>query len=477
MSMKMKGIIPTIAIIVLLMMTVSMAGFAWLYINGYMSGMISKTIEITGATCSGNTATVIVKNVGRSPINIDACSGKGNSYQCGELGVVVQQADDSGIPLWRSQTLPPGGVAQLDSTCTGDCRYRILQSFSSMTVGVQCSPVRPMTITRPEPDSSRGASPGSGPNYFALRFSEEVELDTIILRSSPLVIRCTKGGYSPMTYSCWDVSIFIRCTTYDNKDFVCEADKDFMFRHSELQVIGMAGSRPIGGKLRLGGPTAASSLPPGAAKAAPMVDLSPPEASAYFEEVTQESGTLVVNAWDPDSFVDRIYLSFSSPSRPDPVPWPAMPYVSCQMENNCIARFHVTGIDGPGGYEFTASAINKDGYAGSASASVAFEPEGLDTSPPSIETMVDGSGESVTLIVNVTDIDSQVTWVQLYYTGPGLAKYFPWEAQPYRSCGLNSCKLKYFIKDILGPGTYSFMVNASNRDSFVGTKIQTITLS
>ena len=61
-----KGITPVIAIIVLLFITIALAGAAWTYMQGFMFGQITKTFNIppNGIYCQGGTITVITQNTG-----------------------------------------------------------------------------------------------------------------------------------------------------------------------------------------------------------------------------------------------------------------------------------------------------------------------------------------------------------------------------------------------------------------------------
>ena len=60
----MKGICPIIAIIIILLITIAIAGAAYSYISIVWGGMTTRAIEITGQTCTGGLTTVYVKNAG-----------------------------------------------------------------------------------------------------------------------------------------------------------------------------------------------------------------------------------------------------------------------------------------------------------------------------------------------------------------------------------------------------------------------------
>jgi flagellin-like protein len=66
-----KGITPIIAIIVLLLITVALAGAAWTYLSTYMSGLTGQSVEVRDYFCTGgSTATIIIANTGTLDIPV-----------------------------------------------------------------------------------------------------------------------------------------------------------------------------------------------------------------------------------------------------------------------------------------------------------------------------------------------------------------------------------------------------------------------
>jgi flagellin-like protein len=64
-----KGITPIIAIIVLLLITVALAGTAYIYISNYMASLTEKSIEVTDRFCLGNDRALLrVANYGTSDV-------------------------------------------------------------------------------------------------------------------------------------------------------------------------------------------------------------------------------------------------------------------------------------------------------------------------------------------------------------------------------------------------------------------------
>ena len=67
----MRGITPVIAIIVLLLITIAIAGGAWTFMSTLTTGYTSKVIQTVDSFCSGDGYAVIaLKNVGTDPITI-----------------------------------------------------------------------------------------------------------------------------------------------------------------------------------------------------------------------------------------------------------------------------------------------------------------------------------------------------------------------------------------------------------------------
>ena len=64
-----KGISTIIAVILLLIITISLAGTAYMFIIGMLSRQISKPISILGASCNAtNHITLLISNDGTEPI-------------------------------------------------------------------------------------------------------------------------------------------------------------------------------------------------------------------------------------------------------------------------------------------------------------------------------------------------------------------------------------------------------------------------
>jgi flagellin-like protein len=106
----MKGITPIIAIIVLLLITVAMAGAGWTYLSGYTEGLISKQIDIVDSFCvGGNQVKIVVKNMGTGTLGtdeivvIDRETGQALNDEIIWSG---KEGQDSGLDLYMSFDSP-----------------------------------------------------------------------------------------------------------------------------------------------------------------------------------------------------------------------------------------------------------------------------------------------------------------------------------------------------------------------------------
>lgn len=133
-----KGITPIVAIIILLLITIALAGAAYSYISTYWESVTSKNIQITNKFCTGgNTANIIIKNMGTSQVT---------------LADIVVMNTITGTPVsgdWTTidgtqslDTLDQGETGKFNATCTGYCTYRFIYGgaigASAHTVSVAC---------------------------------------------------------------------------------------------------------------------------------------------------------------------------------------------------------------------------------------------------------------------------------------------------------------------------------------------------
>ncbi len=132
----MKGISEIIATILMLMITIGLAGTAYLFISAVFSrGM--QGIEIVDAFCIKETtgkdnSTIVVRNLGTTSIDKSSIS-------------VVQTSPVSTTEVrWTPDTITPGSVATMYDECEGSgsrtCIYRIMSSAGrSIVAAISCA--------------------------------------------------------------------------------------------------------------------------------------------------------------------------------------------------------------------------------------------------------------------------------------------------------------------------------------------------
>lgn len=121
----MKGITPIISIIVLLLITVSLAGAAYVFLTGYQTTLTGKTLQVSnpGACAGGTTASITVTNQGTLPITVVAdCTENEATATCGEITVVRTDSGGTfGNAAFSGTTIDPYSAGNIDSlTFTDD---------------------------------------------------------------------------------------------------------------------------------------------------------------------------------------------------------------------------------------------------------------------------------------------------------------------------------------------------------------------
>ena len=94
-----KGISAIIATILLLLITIALAGSAYVYVSGMLTGKTAKTISVLDASCTGSTITVVVSNDGTTNITTS------------EIKFFVGNAEDTTVTWNPNQPLAPHTTA------------------------------------------------------------------------------------------------------------------------------------------------------------------------------------------------------------------------------------------------------------------------------------------------------------------------------------------------------------------------------
>jgi flagellin-like protein len=140
-----KGITPVIAIIVLLLITVALAAFAYTFISGLFTGQTEKhmTIIPNGAYCDGETITVLARNNGiQTPITYEDLMVVEIKGPSGTTTI-----DKDSIPA--TDILPDGDLESqqtgkiLETNCGGGCpsgynTVSFITNAGRFSTGVYC---------------------------------------------------------------------------------------------------------------------------------------------------------------------------------------------------------------------------------------------------------------------------------------------------------------------------------------------------
>ncbi|MBI2084761.1 MAG: hypothetical protein HYT70_04100 [Candidatus Aenigmarchaeota archaeon] len=131
----MKGVSTVVATLLMLMITIALAGTAYLYIAGTFQQQL-QGLDIVDAFCSGGTqARFVFKNIGTNPLTFvnGACApSPGNTVTCGSVSVTRTSGGGTATLSGDSATVDPGRTATIiDGSCTSagtprSCVYRIV---------------------------------------------------------------------------------------------------------------------------------------------------------------------------------------------------------------------------------------------------------------------------------------------------------------------------------------------------------------
>ena len=136
-----KGITPIIAVIILLLITVALAGMAWAFLSGYFTGLTGKTIAIVDYSCiSGGIAQVIVRNSGTDMIALTppACNVAntitgGATFTCGDMTITKTTGSLVTGELDKTSITKGNNVIFTENCGAGNtCTYRIVTSSAGI---------------------------------------------------------------------------------------------------------------------------------------------------------------------------------------------------------------------------------------------------------------------------------------------------------------------------------------------------------
>jgi len=170
----MKGITPIISIIILLLITIGLAGAAWTYMSGYFSGLTARYIEVGYSYCDGNVAKIMLTNRGTSPLPLN-CEANGNILDCKNFKIIKKSAptghedmkdpDGGTTNFFDAESFKPGESVIFSEQCTeagtpGTCVYVVISGTKGGTqVMIECAGGE-METTPPPPPPGEGEDTG-----------------------------------------------------------------------------------------------------------------------------------------------------------------------------------------------------------------------------------------------------------------------------------------------------------------------------
>lgn len=123
-----KGITPVIAIIVLLFITIALAGAAWTYLQGFMFGQMSKSFSIPtgGAYCEAGVVKIYILN---------------NAYESKLYpeDFILHDIDGTNVPI--AATFPPAGLEVGNATLVINDAGHDKQGYLTVNLGTSSTVV------------------------------------------------------------------------------------------------------------------------------------------------------------------------------------------------------------------------------------------------------------------------------------------------------------------------------------------------
>ncbi len=154
----MKGITPIISIIILLLITISLAGAAYIFLGNYMTAYTGRQIQLSGVCSGGTQAVVTMTNMGSLPISLGTCNAAAaitaRSQTCGDVTILrtdtpAATTPSAGFDVATVAAATPGTLSRAlftDTACTTSgapriCRYAFMIAGQSTPaeVTVSCS--------------------------------------------------------------------------------------------------------------------------------------------------------------------------------------------------------------------------------------------------------------------------------------------------------------------------------------------------
>jgi flagellin-like protein len=133
-----KGITPIIAIIVLLLITVALAGTAWTYLSSYMTGLTGNSYDIRDSFCvGGDTGVIMLANTGTRDLPVTEISIIDQSTGSAVAGGSWSYPNGTG----SITMIPVGDLGRWDDggACGSSCSYRVVGGTGrAITANIFC---------------------------------------------------------------------------------------------------------------------------------------------------------------------------------------------------------------------------------------------------------------------------------------------------------------------------------------------------
>jgi flagellin-like protein len=135
-----KGITPIIATLVLLLVTVAIAGAAWIYITTYVGGMTKVAFEFTTAECTSTQTVVYLHNIGTEDLT---STNVAISRELLGGGAGDCNSTSSASIKWEVDPINPGMTKKItDPPCNGTrstaARYTFIAGGRIQRVTISC---------------------------------------------------------------------------------------------------------------------------------------------------------------------------------------------------------------------------------------------------------------------------------------------------------------------------------------------------
>jgi len=123
-----KGVSAVIATILLLMITIGLAGTAYVYMSGMVGARTSKTISVLDASCTSDIITLVISNDGTD--DIDGSNG-------GDIKIFVENVENTTFPTMGTIAPHTTTVTNVLGT-SGSNKVLVISSSNAVTYTVFC---------------------------------------------------------------------------------------------------------------------------------------------------------------------------------------------------------------------------------------------------------------------------------------------------------------------------------------------------